>query len=199
MQTTRTAILQYMTHHPGSSAADLGRFLEMTPANIRYHLGILEAEGLVQVSGQRPVGGSGRPILLYNLRSETLGENILPVLEAILEALSGRADINLILEDIASCLVADVPAAPGNRISTLNQAVAFLNEHHYRANWKATPAGPQVELRHCPYRDLAQTQQHLCRIDELVLSAIFKTRLDLFQKREFGKNPFSPCVFRPPA
>jgi predicted ArsR family transcriptional regulator len=53
----------------------------MTPANIRYHLDILEKEGLVQVGDKRPTGGAGRPILLYRLTSFSLGDNMIPLLE----------------------------------------------------------------------------------------------------------------------
>ncbi len=198
MQATRTEILDYLETHPGSSAAELGRYLEMTPANIRYHLAILENEGLVQISGQRSRGCAGRPILLYNLTSLTLGENIIPLLKALLEVLGEGSDFQVMLKRISNHFLEDFQAEPGNHISSYNQAVAYLNEHHYRASWKATPDGPQIELRHCPYRGLAQSHSQLCQLDEEVVSSIFNTKLVLTQKRDFGKNPFSPCIFKPP-
>lgn len=198
MQATRTEILDYLITHPGSSATEIGRFLEMTPANIRYHLAILEEGGLVQVSGQRTAGSAGRPILLYNLTSQTLGENLMPLLGALLETLGEGDEYQLMLENITSHFLEDFQAGTGNRISSFNQAVAFLNEHHYRASWKATPDGPQIELRHCPYRDLALTHSQLCQIDQEIVSSIFNTKLVLTQKRDFGRNPFSSCIFKPP-
>jgi len=198
MQSTRTEILDYLTSHPSSSAAEMGRFLEMTPANIRYHLTILENEGLVQVSDQRSGGYAGRPILLYNLTSKTLGNNILNLMGVMLKTLGESSEYRTMLEIITSLILEDFQSKPGNLISTYNQAVAFLNEHHYHASWKATPDGPQIELRHCPYRDLAQTHPQLCQIDERVLSSVFKTEFELIKKRDFGNNPFSPCIFTPP-
>jgi predicted ArsR family transcriptional regulator len=198
MQSTRAEILDYLITHSDSSAADLGRFLEMTPANIRYHLAILEQEGLVQVSGQRTGGYAGRPILLYNLTSHTLGENILELLGILLEALGEGEGYRVMLDRITGFILEDVQSEPGSLISSYNQAVLFLNDRHYRASWKATPGGPQIELQHCPYRDLAKTHPQLCQIDEQVISSIFNTELALTQKREFGKNPFSPCIFKPP-
>ncbi len=198
MQVTRNKILDYLGTHPGSSAAEIGRFLEMTPANIRYHLDILEEGGLVQVSGQRPAAGAGRPILLYNLTSQTLGDNITPLMGAILDALAEGDEYLIILERITSHILEDFQVESRNRISSFNHAVAFLNKHHYRASWKATPDGPQIELRHCPYQELALTHPQLCQIDEHFVSSIFDTELLLTQKRDFGKNPFSPCIFKPP-
>ena len=198
MQATRTEILDYLTSHSSSSAAEMGRFLEMTPANIRYHLAILEEEGLVQVSDQRSGGYAGRPILLYNLTSKTLGDNILNLLGVMLKTLGEEDEYQPMLERITSFILEDFQFEPGNRISIFNQAVVFLNELHYHASWKATPDGPQIELRNCPYRDLAQIHSQLCKIDERVLSSIFNTEFVLIQKRDFGKNPFSPCIFKPP-
>ena len=198
MQTTRNQILEYLNTHPRSSASEIGRFLQLTAANIRYHLAILEENGLVQLSDQRPAGGSGRPILLYNLTSQNLGENFQPILGALLEAVREIDEYDLILDKITTLLLKNFQPEPGNLISSFNQAVAFLNEHHYRASWKATPEGPQIELRHCPYHEAAQTHPQLCQIDERLVSRIFDTELVLTQRREFGMNPFSPCVFKPP-
>ena len=108
-----------MINHPGSSAAEIGRFLEMTPANIRYHLAILEKEGLIQVSGTRPAGGSGRPILLYNLTTKSLEDNIMPLVGAILDALVEGDDYQLILERIIGHLQEDFDFASKNRISSV--------------------------------------------------------------------------------
>lgn len=198
MQATRTKILAYLNTHPRSSAAEIGRFLQLTAANIRYHLAILEEGGLVQVSDQRPAGGSGRPILLYNLTSKNLGENLQLLMGAILEALGDLGEYDLFFDKITKLLLKDFQPEPGNLISSFNQAVAFLNEHHYRASWKATPEGPQIELRHCPYCEVAKTHPQLCQLDEQLVSRIFNTKLVLTQKKEFGTNPFSPCIFKPP-
>lgn len=198
MQTTRADILDYLATHHSTSAAELGRFLEMTPANIRYHLAILEEERLVQVSGQRSGGYAGRPILLYNLTSRTLGDNVLELLGIMLEALEDGENYQGKLKKITSLILEGYQTEKGNLISTYNQAVAFLNERYYRASWKATPDGPQIELRHCPYQELAMTHPQLCQLDEQVVSSLFNTELELAKKRDFGKNPFSPCIFKPP-
>ena len=198
MQNTRTRILDYLNSHPRSSASEIGRFLQLTTANIRYHLAIMEEGGLVQVSDHRPAGGSGRPILLYNLTSQNLGENFQPLMGALLEAIKDINEFDFFLDKITDLLLKDFPPEPGNLISSFNQAVSFLNEHHYRASWKASPEGPQIELRHCPYCEAAITHPQLCKIDERLVSRIFRTELVLTQKREFGTNPFSPCIFKPP-
>jgi len=195
MQATRNQILNYLQNHPPSSAGEIARYLQMTSANIRYHLGILKTEGAVTDVGQRPAGGAGRPILLYTLASNSLGDNLVPLLSGLLTALERDKDQNPTLDQLVEILIPDQWGKTRNRIQRFNKAVAFLNSKHYHASWEARPQGPRVILRHCPYQHLAQTHPILCRMDERLLSRIFGTKLELTQKRNFGKNPFSPCVF----
>jgi predicted ArsR family transcriptional regulator len=196
MQNTRTEILDYLNTHPSSSATEMGRFLEMTPANIRYHLAILEEGSLVQVSGQRTAGGAGRPILLYNLTPQFLGDNLPKLVEVMFDAFNELADPFPILDMIASNLSENNSTANANPITRYNFAVEKLNRLKYHANWGAHPEGPRVELRHCPYKEIAQKNSLICQVDQLLLSRLFRIPLNLTRKREFGSNPFSPCIFQ---
>ena len=195
MQITRERILAYLQDHPPSSAEEISRYLEMTPANIRYHLDILEEMGLVDVIGERPAGGAGRPILLYSLTSYSLGDNLVPLLEAFLSKLNGSDSRDEALNQIAESLIQGKTGESRNRVQRFNEGVEFLNTLHYHASWEARSQGPRVELRHCPYQGLAQTHPILCQLDEKLLQLVFDSGLTLTEKRAFGKNPFSPCVF----
>ena len=196
MQITRREILNYLQHNPGTSAGELGRVLEMTTANIRYHLNILLGKGEIQISGRRPAGGAGRPIYLYNLSSQTLGDSLPGLLEAVFESLENHPDPDLIIEMIAFRLADKHWPGKGNRITLFNQAVEYLNGLNYHASWGAHSEGPRVELRHCPYGDLALTNPLICQVDQILLSKLFQIPLILIQKRVFGNNPFSPCIFQ---
>ena len=87
MQPTRMKILRYLEKFPSSSAREISRYLDMTAANIRYHLEFLVDSEKVQISGERPTGGAGRPILLYTLTSAVIGINLIPLLEAVIESI----------------------------------------------------------------------------------------------------------------
>jgi predicted ArsR family transcriptional regulator len=197
MQKTRQQILTYLNTHPGATALEISRYLDLTAANIRYHLGSLLSSGWVQISGKRGPGGAGRPTKLYNLTSRSLGSNIESLLTIILETLGADNSADEILRTIAEILADKADLKPGNRIQKYNQAVEYLNQLDYHANWEAHPEGPQVILRHCPYREMAKDQDQLCQIDSYLLSILFDTNLELMRKRSFGTNPFSPCIFKP--
>ena len=197
MQPTRQQILAYLYTHPGASAVEISRSLDLTPANIRYHLGLLIDSGWVQISGKRGTGGAGRPIKLYNLTSLSLGTNVEILLAAILESLTAKKSTNSDLRSIAETLAAKTNLNQDNRILRFNQALEYLNQMNYHASWEAHPDGPQVIVRHCPYLDLANKNSLLCQFDNHLISILFDTPLELFRKRSFGKNPFSPCIFKP--
>jgi len=197
VQKTRQQILTYLQTHPGATAVEISRYLDLTPANIRYHLGLLVRSGWVQISGKRGPGGAGRPIKLYNLTSRSLGSNIEYLLTVILETLGSDKSADGILRSIAEILAGKAGQKMGNRIQKFNQALEYLNQLDYHANWEAHPEGPQVILRHCPYREMAKDQDRLCQIDSYLLSILFDTNLELTRKRSFGTNPFSPCIFKP--
>ena len=195
MQVTRDRILTYLGKHPPSSAGEISRYLEMTPANIRYHLDILVEEGLVCGSGERPAGGVGRPILLFSLTSDSLGNNLSPLLEALLSELNDSENQEQTINQITEILIKGKLERKRSRVQRLNEGIEFLNSMHYHASWEARPQGPQVELRHCPYQDLAQKHPILCQFDEKLLQGILGIELTLVQKREFVENPYSPCIF----
>jgi len=196
VQSTRQKILAYLNSHPGAAAVEISRSLDLTAANIRYHLGLLIESGWVQISGKRGTGGAGRPIKLYNRTSSTLGTNIELLLGAMLESLAAKKSADSDLLSIAETLAAKTNLNPDNRILRFNQALEYLNKLNYHASWEARPDGPQVMLRHCPYRDLAKDDTQLCQFDNHLVSILFDTSLELTQKRSFGNNPFSPCIFK---
>ena len=195
MQVTRDRILTYLGKHPPSSAGEISRYLEMTPANIRYHLDILVEEGLVCGSGERPAGGVGRPILLFSLTSNSLGNNLSPLLEVLLSELTDSENQEQTINQITEILIKGKLERKRSRVQRFNEGIEFLNSMHYHASWEARPQGPQVALRHCPYQDLAQNYPILCQLDEKLLQEIFGTKMNLIQKRDLGKDPLSPCLF----
>lgn len=193
MQATRNHILSYLRKYPHAAVLDIGISLDLTAANIRYHMGLLVDAGLVQITGKRNPGGAGRPILLYNLTPKALGTNIAALLSVLLAWLVNQdADF----QSIAEILAGEINLSSANRIFRFNQAVEYLNQMNYHASWEARPEGPQVILRHCPYLDLAESHYGLCQIDTSLISILFNTRMELSKKRIFGKDPFSPCIFK---
>jgi len=196
MQPTREKILSYLEKFPGSSAKEISRYLDMTAANIRYHLAFLVDSGKVQVSGERPPGGAGRPILLYTLTPTAIGLNTYPLLEAFLESIAENDEADSIKRKIAEHLAKGYINLEINPVPRFNHALDYLNSLNYHASWEAHPEGPQIELRHCPYGDLAQSHPGICQMDKYLITHLFEMPFKLLKKRSFNRNPYSSCIFQ---
>jgi predicted ArsR family transcriptional regulator len=195
VQSTQEEILAYLAKNPGSSAKEIGRFLEMTPANIRYHLDLLSEGGKVQLTEKRSPGGAGRPILLYSLTPLSLGFNLEDLLAACLEVIREDPTSGSIAKNIAAHLAKDFDLGDHNPITRINQAIEYLNQLNYHAIWEVHPEGPQIELRHCPYGLLARDHQQICQIDKELISLLVDNPAEMIKKRSFEGLPYSPCIF----
>jgi len=179
MPTSRQKILAYIRKHQTASAADISRALEMTQANARHHLAHLEANGLIEVTGQQRGEGRGRPVQVYGPSRHTLDDNVAHLASVLLEewltnlppkrqeehlrALARR----MARSGSTSSSTAGGQNAPFPR--RLAQAVVQLNEMHYQARWEAGVAGPRIILGYCPYTRIIGSHPELCQVDALLL------------------------------
>jgi predicted ArsR family transcriptional regulator len=171
--TSRQTILVYLGQHKGASALEISRALRVTPANIRYHLSILVADGRAQVLGLRYEHGRGRPLQVYGLSEAALGDNLAGLVGAlfsqVLENCTG-AELDAVLQRIASSLVpVQVGQADGQLTRRLAQLIAQLNRSGYAARWEAHAAAPRIIFERCPYAAVIAKYPQLCRIDGLIL------------------------------
>ena len=194
MQKTRGEILLYLSDHPNSGAGEIARFLDLTAANIRYHLDILTEQGAIQVSGERRAG-AGRPVLLYTLSPYSLGDSTKRMTGALLSVVAKGEGGRDQADSVAINFLDGVATDARRDVQRFNQAIEVLDQFHYHASWKATREGPEVEFKHCPYQDLAKDHPLLCQVDEAILSELFQTPLRLKQRRDFDEHPYSPCIF----
>lgn len=171
--TTRLRILEYLRKHRTATASELGRALDMTGANVRHHLAVLETNALVRVTGLRREG-RGRPVQVYVLSRHVLGDGLDELSAAALaEWLGDLPDEKQekALKRLAARLAGDAALSnPGGLLPRrLALTVARLNELHYQARWEAGPLGPRIILGHCPYADIQERVPELCRMDAFLL------------------------------
>lgn len=200
----RQRILAYLQTHHGVTAAEIGRALRVTPANIRHHLSILAADGRAKVVGERcPVEnagqGRGRPVQLYGLGDTASGENLFGLADAVLgqwlESLPPDQRDSAFAALAAR--LADIP--PGERSGPvarrLSQAMARLNALHYRARWEAHAQGPRVIFEYCPYAAILKKHPELCRIDNLLLQELLGAETVQSARLELNVRGLPFCMF----
>ena len=172
MQNTRHRIMAYLEKNHQASAKELSQVLYMTIANIRHHLSVLENEGEVEIIGEKPASGRGRPTKLYmptnKAQSNTLNILVNALLNEIGSSRSKRQRDNK-LKRIAKRLAGHSPNDPQSLTIRLGIGMQHLNELSYRAHWEAHAIAPQMIFGKCPYSAIIDEHPELCQMDEFLL------------------------------
>jgi predicted ArsR family transcriptional regulator len=175
----RARILAELESWPAAlDATEIGRRVGLHPNTVRWHLGILVDAGLVSPRPE-PRTTPGRPRITYRLeRTAQLPRRdeyrLLATVLAGIVAGEGRA--------AAACEQAGerwgrelVQAAPGTRSdeAALEEVVELLAEQGF----EPTTVGAAIEMRRCPFLDLAETNSEVvCAVHRGLISGALAER-----------------------
>ena len=197
MQTTRQRILQYLDKNRQSTAAELSQVLDLTQANIRHHLNVLEQDGRIEVVGEIPASGRGRPTLIY-MASRDEQDNSLDVLSSLLlvqaQAGTSQGQQNRFLHDLAKLLAASAPSS-GSITVRLSNATQYLNDFHYKAHWEAHADAPHIFFAQCPFSQIITQHPELCKMDKYLLENLTGERVEQLEKQTRSPQGPSYCCF----
>lgn len=213
MKTSRQRVLEYVSSQRVVTAADIARALRMTEANARHHLGILDAQGLVNVIERRPGTGKGRPSNLYGLSEQAAGHNLNLLCTALMAELmrTSPADAQqvtfgrLTAHMIANITGTHAPQEPASRealkpgvhlTQRLNQAILILNKMSYQARWEARALAPHIILGHCPYLAVLAANPELCQLDAVLLEQLLDSPVDQMAKLVLDQRGLRLCIFQ---
>ena len=195
MQLTRQQIIDYLQANRMATSIELSRALQVTSANIRHHLKVLEEAGNVEIVGQQPGRGRGRPMNIYSLTENALHHNLQGLSSALLKTLfSETTKPEKKLSEIANHILGEFQVAQ-NIHARLNQAVEQLNRLQYQAAWEASPSGPRVILRNCPYASILAEHPELCQMDAALLSQLLDQSIHQTAKLERCPDGIPHCAF----
>ena len=214
MKTSRQQVLEYIRSQRVVSAGDLSRALQMTEANARHHLKVLNEEGLVAEVGKRLKESKGRPVRLYGLSEQAAGHNLGSLAGALLdEVLSSKQEqlsaedkieileqlaarmLNQPLADHPSPILSETRLHSAGLTQRLFQAVRWLNGRHYDARWEAHALAPRVILAHCPYADILAVHPELCRLDRSLLEGLAGAPVEQIARLQLDRLGGRQCVF----
>lgn len=195
----RQRILAYLQSHNAATALELSRALRVTPANIRYHLSILVADGRAKIVGERRGQGRGRPVQAYGLGDLALGDNLPGLADALLsdwlEKCTTEQQEAVLLALAVRLASVPVSERTGPFTRRLSQAIERLNVLRYRSRWEAHAQGPRVVFDHCPYAAIVGKHPELCRMDALLLQELLGTKTTQIAKLEPNLRGASYCMF----
>ena len=188
--TSRQKILDYLKRNRSASSREIARTMHMTPANARHHLGILAADGRVEVITHRQVG-RGRPEKVYRLAGTLMGDNLSALTDALLTETSAKVE----MDALGKRLAGENSTAGQPLMSRLISTVERLNAMHYQSRWEAGAGGPRVVLGHCPYTTVIEKHPELCQMDAALLGQLLGGEIRQTAKLEIGAGNLPYCAF----
>ena len=201
MKTTRQRILETLESHRSASAAELSQALNLTPADIRYHLAALITDGSIERAELGTPHKRGRPTGQYRLTQDYLKHhkhNLDILATGLLGEISqmlGKDHFIVFLAQLAEKIGPDGNLAVRNPSRVLFQAIQRLNVMNYQAHWEAHARAPQVIFSHCPYLAILEDHPEMCQFDKSLLEKMLGSRVNQAAKRKLDREGALQCIF----
>lgn len=198
MPNTRKRIQLHLEEVHHSTVKEISRLFDLTPANIRYHLGMMLEDGQVVASKKSGRAGRGRPQYEYRLAPKTQQNSLSDLAVASLNVIAAQDSArkrDAMLNELAEAMADKNGGAPNWSPGRLRIAISHLNDLNYHAHWEARAAGPQVKFRQCPYAQIIDDHPLLCRMDASLLETMLGTKVEQKAKINREEGGAKECVF----
>jgi predicted ArsR family transcriptional regulator len=195
----RQRFLGYLEKNRLATAREPSRVFNVTPADARHHLRLLQSDGLVEVAASSKGFGKGRPEKIYGLSRLARGNNLHSLSDALLTEWLQRMnpqEMDAALDGLCDRLLGGRALddhAPLQR--KLAQCVEGMNQMHYHSRWEARATGPRIIFESCPYLSLIADHPELCALDRKMLEKFLGGRIEQLAKLEPSLKNVPICVF----
>lgn len=182
---TRQRVLQIVAAAGPVSAAELAAQLDLAPAGIRRHLGVLEATDHIAVHESASVPkGRGRPARRYVVTSRgqaSLSHRYSELATQALRFLAETAGAQAVqgfaeqrVRDLEDRHAAAVAAAGDDVADRVRVLADGLTADGYAASARPVPGGMAMQLcqGHCPVQDVAHEFPQLCEAEARAFSRL---------------------------
>jgi len=169
-------IIQFLSTNQPANVQTLSKKLNLTKADIRYHLKALIKSGTVfKIDPVEFSGIRGRPAAKYTVSSTSLPNNFSELLEILLLNPINQDVFAYITEKIIPLI--NLSYFPSN-IEKLNGLIKELNDRNYDARWETRNDGPIIFISNCPYRSLLKKFPEFCKMDKIIISESIGKSID---------------------
>lgn len=202
---TRERVARTILENGPSTAADLARLLDLTPAAVRRHLDHLAVEGVVESREPKVYGarGRGRPAKVFALTedgrdsfdqqyddlavqamrflAETGGE------DAVVEF--ARRRVAFVERDYAAALAVDPGLSPAEALAKV------FTQNGYAASVRDLPVvGEQLCQQHCPVSHVAHEFPQLCEAETEAIASVLGTHVQRLATIAHGDGVCTTCI-----
>ena len=205
---TRDRVARTILENGPSTAADLARRLDLTPAAVRRHLDHLALEGVVESREPKVYGarGRGRPARVFALTesgrdsfdqqyddlavqamrflAETQGE------DAVVEF--ARRRVAFVERDYAAVMADDPDLTPAEALARV------FTQNGYAASVRELPVvGEQLCQQHCPVSHVAHEFPQLCEAETEAISRVLGSHVQRLATIAHGDGVCTTCIPSP--
>jgi predicted ArsR family transcriptional regulator len=173
MKSTRDQMRELLAARGEATVADIASALGMNQANIRRHLEVLRAEGLVDVRTQRHV--IGRPSFVYSLseRAEEQSAHYPRLVNRMVRRIAALPEggpelLSQVFEGVAEDIAgAYRPQVTGATVEErVVQTSVALKDEGIVDHWRKSEDGWHLMNTACPYRKAAELTDAPCHADQ---------------------------------
>ncbi|GAA5119669.1 transcriptional regulator [Alloalcanivorax gelatiniphagus] len=211
---TRDRVARTILENGPSTAADLARLLDLTPAAVRRHLDHLMVEGVVEPREQKVYGtrGRGRPAKVFALTdagrdsfdqqyddlavqamrflAETQGE------EAVVEF--SRRRVAFVERDYAAVLAVDPDLSPAQALAKVFTQNGYAASVRELAPVNGISVGEQLCQQHCPVSHVAHEFPQLCEAETEAIATVLGTHVQRLATIAHGDGVCTTCIPQTP-
>ncbi len=178
MKSTRDLMRDVLAVRGEATVADISGDLGLNQANIRRHLEVMRAEGLVDITIRRHE--IGRPSYVYKLTelAEEMSSHYPRLVDRMVKRLASQPDSAPLLIELFNGVAEDVAVAHRQQVTglTLGQRVAetsaALKEEGIVDHWRKDDDGFHLMNTTCPYRKAAEASDAPCNADHKVVESL---------------------------
>lgn len=185
MDGSRLEILRVINERPHVTVNDLAEVLGLAPISVRYHLNLLERDGLIGVKKVR--GAVGRPFNTYAITNA--GRDCLPhsydlLAERMLTQVKQFAtpeQIEMMFRSMADTITANrrqqlVGSTAQEKIDSL---VGLLGAEGFLAHREEANGDYLLKEYNCSYQRVRQNHPEICELDKQIISNILQAPVEL--------------------
>jgi predicted ArsR family transcriptional regulator len=195
----RDEIIAYLITNRSASVSELASALDVTRADVRYHIKLLLTKQLIEIAPEplaKKNRGRGRPGASFQLTNKSLPDNYQVLAATLLRHYlhERHRSIEETVESLAALIFSDFPEIKGASTQQMNQVVNELNKHHYHAHWEARRDGPAFIFENCPYAAILADFPFLCEMDRQFLIKCIHLPVTLQQRIKSSSRKPPACV-----
>jgi predicted ArsR family transcriptional regulator len=184
MLSTRDQIRQLLATQGEARVGQMAAELGMNQANIRRHLEVMRAEGLVDVKMEKHE--VGRPAYVYFLteRALDLSAHYPRLVNRIVKKMAAMPEAAPVLQQVFDGVAQDVtdayrPMVTGTTVAErVAETSVALKEEGIVDHWRREDDGFHLMNTTCPYRKAAEITDAPCHADHKVVQALVGAPVD---------------------